>query len=379
MKHKNFILAGLLVISGLIWHAVNSQGTEMGGPGASNDFQLDRQLVIEDSATRPPMNITQRSSVPSSPTTGDIYLDDGTNCGGGDACFRRYTGAAWEELGDGSAALSPDSVNDTHIDWGSGANQVNFEDFDDQTAWRLFYSNTDGDVTELAFGASGTYLKSQGTTSAPTWDTPTGGASRWTAEDGSLADQDADTMRITTTDDCDTNYAVGTPVRYSDDQSTYYYGIVVACTDNGATLDVDIDGYPLSASNDAYWEYGPMEVVKDFQLAGVGNCAVSDTWFPKYLWSGQDAYLVRIYVYVDTAPTGAALEGNVELNGTNALDTEFSIAASGTSADSGTTIHDTYANALIEQDEFVEIDISQCGSTIPGGNAAWAKLVFIYP
>lgn len=51
---------------------------------------------------------------------------------------------------------------------------ANLNDFDDQTAWRIFYSNTDGDVTELALGASGTYLKSDGASSAPTWVTPGG-------------------------------------------------------------------------------------------------------------------------------------------------------------------------------------------------------------
>jgi len=50
---------------------------------------------------------------------------------------------------------------------------TNLTQFKNQTAWRLFYSNTDGDVTELALGASG-YLKTNGATSAPTWSSPTG-------------------------------------------------------------------------------------------------------------------------------------------------------------------------------------------------------------
>jgi len=51
---------------------------------------------------------------------------------------------------------------------------TNLTSFIGQTAWRVFYSNTDGDVTELALGADGTYLKSNGATSAPTWATPSG-------------------------------------------------------------------------------------------------------------------------------------------------------------------------------------------------------------
>lgn len=42
------------------------------------------------------------------------------------------------------------------------------------TAWRLFYSNGSQAIIELALGSDGTYLKSNGATSAPTWATPGG-------------------------------------------------------------------------------------------------------------------------------------------------------------------------------------------------------------
>jgi len=51
---------------------------------------------------------------------------------------------------------------------------TNLTSFVSQTAWRVFYSNTSGDVTELALGADGTFLKSNGATSAPTFATPAG-------------------------------------------------------------------------------------------------------------------------------------------------------------------------------------------------------------
>ncbi|MDP9249493.1 MAG: tail fiber domain-containing protein [bacterium] len=50
----------------------------------------------------------------------------------------------------------------------------NLTDFVDQTPWTVFYSNGSGDVTELALGADGTFLKSNGATSAPTFATPAG-------------------------------------------------------------------------------------------------------------------------------------------------------------------------------------------------------------
>jgi len=53
-----------------------------------------------------------------------------------------------------------------------GSGYTNLTSFVEQTAWRLFYSNGSGDVTELALGSSGEYLRSNGETLAPTWDTP---------------------------------------------------------------------------------------------------------------------------------------------------------------------------------------------------------------
>jgi hypothetical protein len=44
------------------------------------------------------------------------------------------------------------------------------------TAWRVFYSNGTSVITELALGADGTYLRSNGASSAPTFATPAGGA-----------------------------------------------------------------------------------------------------------------------------------------------------------------------------------------------------------
>ena len=51
----------------------------------------------------------------------------------------------------------------------SGGGYTNLTQFVDQTAWRLFYSNTDGDVVEFAFGAIGTVLTSGGASAVPVW------------------------------------------------------------------------------------------------------------------------------------------------------------------------------------------------------------------
>ena len=76
-------------------------------------------------------------------------------------------GAATEVLTMNAGATAPE--------WAAaGGGYTNLTEFIAQTAWRLFYSNTDGDVTELALGADGTYLKSGGAAVAPTWETPAG-------------------------------------------------------------------------------------------------------------------------------------------------------------------------------------------------------------
>ena len=67
---------------------------------------------------------------------------------------------------------------------------TNLTQFVNQTGWRLFYANTDGDVTELALGANGTYLKSNGASSAPTWAAPSGSGDIlqvWDVADGDVA------------------------------------------------------------------------------------------------------------------------------------------------------------------------------------------------
>jgi len=58
----------------------------------------------------------------------------------------------------------------------------------DGTNWRIFYTDGSGDVTELALGSDGEYLKSNGAAVAPSWDTPAGGGA--TAYDD-ITDPDA--------------------------------------------------------------------------------------------------------------------------------------------------------------------------------------------
>lgn len=74
---------------------------------------MESGLTISDSESTPPLNVTERSSEPSGPSVNDIYLDDGANTESGDPGWRRYTGAAWEDIsgGSGGGALQQQSFN----------------------------------------------------------------------------------------------------------------------------------------------------------------------------------------------------------------------------------------------------------------------------
>lgn len=67
-----------------------------------------------------------------------------------------------------------DSATGKFIAGSAGGGYTNLTEFIDQTAWRLFYSDANGDVTELALGANGTFLKSNGASSAPSFAVPSG-------------------------------------------------------------------------------------------------------------------------------------------------------------------------------------------------------------
>lgn len=74
----------------------------------------------------------------------------------------------------------------------AGSGYTNLTSFVNQTAWRVFYSDTNGDVTELALGADGTYLKSNGAAVAPTFATPAGSGTMTTIKENDIGVGDAD-------------------------------------------------------------------------------------------------------------------------------------------------------------------------------------------
>jgi hypothetical protein len=74
------------------------------------------RIILDNSDEDAPLTITERSVPPTTPEVDAIYLDDGTNYGGGVGVpgFRRWTGSAWEDLGSVSSGI-------TNVDGGRAA------------------------------------------------------------------------------------------------------------------------------------------------------------------------------------------------------------------------------------------------------------------
>jgi hypothetical protein len=107
------------------------------------------------------------SSLPASPVAGDTYVvTDGANatdCGTGSSTYEVicvYTGAAWQAL----LSDTTDIIDDTHIDWGTGAAQVSADDVPDGSS-KIIPTATQESNWDTAYGwgnhASGGYLTSE--------------------------------------------------------------------------------------------------------------------------------------------------------------------------------------------------------------------------
>lgn len=106
------------------------------------------------------------------------YLLNTTDTGTGLFDFGTITedGNAVPNIMEGATPSSGDTTHfstaDQIYDWVIGlsySTYTNLTSFVDQTAWRIFYSNTDGDVVEVPLGATNTFFGSGGTTSAPSF------------------------------------------------------------------------------------------------------------------------------------------------------------------------------------------------------------------
>ncbi len=84
--------------------AALSDETGTGAAVFGTEPTITPTLIISDSAADAPVRVTERSTAPSSPTTEDLYVDDGTNTSSGLPGWKRYTGSAWEDLSAGATS-----------------------------------------------------------------------------------------------------------------------------------------------------------------------------------------------------------------------------------------------------------------------------------
>lgn len=205
-----------------------------------------------------------------------------------------------EDFGDftvtgGSATLDTGVVADNEIDYSA----VTLADFDYQTAWRLFYSNADGDVTELALGGSDTYLKSTGASGAPEWDTPGGS--------GDITDVgDASSGSTFTADGTGNNlwFEGATPDTWE---------IILSAADPS--------GADFTATLQAFTGYLVVDTTACTDLEGdhlsitTGTLNVADDWWNAW----ADAALASSYIVVgngDGAAAAVAMSGDVTISNT---------------------------------------------------------------
>ena len=141
------------------------------------------QVVVGDNT------LYSQDATPGTCSVGDLFVD--TNATSGQRLYSCETANTWVLQG-GSGTAPSDVAYDAGT-WDANADAAtknairdkfeslsggytNLTSFIAQTAWRLFYSDASGDVKELALGADGEYLKSNGAALAPSWATPSGGA-----------------------------------------------------------------------------------------------------------------------------------------------------------------------------------------------------------
>lgn len=183
-------------------------------------------------------------------------------------------------------------------------------DFVEQTAWRVFYSNTDGDVTELALGDSGKYLKSTGTSSAPEFDTPTGGGDMLKATYDADADDEIDVAGGGTEKDSWTQYCIPWL-----SNTTVFDEIPIGSAEYALTVDSAETGYDWTLLAEVVVDSTGLSD-GEYQAIKLDNWAVGETVAYGQLvyleWSDKEWYLADAADSTEVPALGIALESKTD-------------------------------------------------------------------
>ena len=192
---------------------------------------------------------------------------------------------------------------------------------------------------------------------------PGAGAARWSTWTGAARTSNS---VISST----THLVNGTPIRYRAAAGTWRYGRVKSLSTDAHT----IVGWPCTTSDDEEFEYGTPEQVKVVTFIIPGNAIVADPVSLIYYWQAVAGFIVESLWKVTTAPTGANILGNIEVQGDDLHATEITVSST-TEVSSGVDIQ----NYDLNPGETLTVTFSQIGSTIPGGNPSTVSVAIVTP
>jgi len=287
------------------------------------------RLVCTDSASSPPLNITERGTAPTTPSTGDIYLDNGTNynSGGGLPGFMRWTGSAWEDIGnDGGGGGGGAPTTAQYVTLATDATL---------TAERVLTAGTGISLTDGGAGSTITVA-----TSGVVLDTDFTGA-------GALLSASAASTPLI--------LAKGTNGYYltvDDTQSTKLKWIALDITDDPAPAlggDLDVDGnniqtnstnkdmqFKCNTSGQIYVQAKHWEIGRITGAMPVDNASGNGAYGQAYVGGGSPACVHRGFIFNDSTDYYLDLSGilHYDYNLTDPIDWHLMVAA--VSAASGT-------------------------------------------
>lgn len=79
------------------WYIEDRQSGDLSGPVNIGNLNPN-SITTQELSVSDLLNVTPKGTAPSSPSTDDIYLDDGTNTSDSTVGFRYYDGSAWIDL-----------------------------------------------------------------------------------------------------------------------------------------------------------------------------------------------------------------------------------------------------------------------------------------
>lgn len=170
----------------------------------------------------------------------------------------------------------------------------------------------------------------------------------------------------------------GAVCRYSEDATNWSYGIITAVTVNIASIDITLNGVALTTSNDAYFEIGTPSLLQDKAVFIGGALTVGDDKNKtvnkqEMYWNNVQAFIPKIFVQADTAPTGADIIAAVAVGSVGDDVATITIPA-GSTARAETTDNISSTNYVVNYGDKIFFNINQVGSGVAGSDLLYTVL-----